>query len=218
MQTHPQTAFSTETFHEATQALARVQAIYDAGIAYLRAGLQSFVDATDTASDTPARVRAFYPFIRLRTISVAHSEGANKTLSYGFVSGAGVFETTLTRPDLFASYYGQQFELLLQNHGVALEVGVSDTPIPVHFSLAENDHMGVRPKPAEVHRLRYRSMGAFAGDVFHHAVTGCPGCLDRFDDLRQLPLADEEIEPFHGFNQRWGSGHSPVPYTKEYPQ
>jgi len=153
MQTHPQTAFSTETFHEATQALARVQAIYDAGVAYLRAGLQSFVDATDTAPRTPTRVRAFYPFIRLRTISVAHSEGANKTLSYGFVSGAGVFETTLTRPDLFASYYGQQFELLLQNHGVALEVGVSDTPIPVHFSLAENDHIEGQLPPSRRARM-----------------------------------------------------------------
>ena len=153
MQTHPQTAFSTETFHEAVQALARVQAIYESGVAYLRAGLQSFVDATDIAPHTPIRVRAFYPFIRLRTTSVAHSEGANKTLSYGFVSGAGLFETTLTRPDLFASYYGQQFELLLQNHGVALEVGVSDTPIPVHFSLAENDHIEGQLTPSRRARM-----------------------------------------------------------------
>jgi AMP nucleosidase len=62
-------------------------------------------------------------------------------LSYGFVAGPGVYETTLTRPDLFASYYREQFQLLLQNHGGSLEVGMSKQPIPIHFSFAEHDHL-----------------------------------------------------------------------------
>jgi AMP nucleosidase len=62
-------------------------------------------------------------------------------LSYGFVAGPGRFETTLTRPDLYSDYYLDQFNLLLQNHGVELEVGTSAQPIPVHFSFAENDHV-----------------------------------------------------------------------------
>jgi AMP nucleosidase len=57
------------------------------------------------------------------------------------VATAGRYETTLTRPDLFADYLRQQFSLLLANHGVALEVGTSQLPIPVHFSFAENDHI-----------------------------------------------------------------------------
>ena len=153
MRNHPQTAFATEVFTDADAALARVNAIYEAGVTYLREGLQAFVDETAAALASPQRVRAFYPFIRLRTLSVAQSEGANKTLSYGFVSGAGLFETTLTRPDLFARYYEQQFQLLLQNHSVALEIGVSDTPIPVHFSLAENDHIEGQLKPERRARM-----------------------------------------------------------------
>jgi AMP nucleosidase len=47
----------------------------------------------------------------------------------------------LTRPALFADYYREQFRLLMRNHAVALEVGASDQPIPVHFSLAEDDHL-----------------------------------------------------------------------------
>jgi AMP nucleosidase len=47
----------------------------------------------------------------------------------------------LTRPALFADYYREQFRLLMRNHAVALEVGASDEPIPVHFSLAEDDHL-----------------------------------------------------------------------------
>jgi AMP nucleosidase len=68
-------------------------------------------------------------------------DSAAKHLSYGFVAEAGRFETTLTRPDLFAAYLHEQFRLLLENHGDALEVGVSHQPIPVHFSFAENDHI-----------------------------------------------------------------------------
>jgi AMP nucleosidase len=52
-----------------------------------------------------------------------------------------LYETTLTRPDLYAGYYLSSSSLLLRNHGVALEVGTSSQPIPVHFSLAENDHL-----------------------------------------------------------------------------
>ncbi|HWI10981.1 MAG TPA: AMP nucleosidase, partial [Burkholderiaceae bacterium] len=62
-------------------------------------------------------------------------------LSYGFVAGPGTFETTLTRPDLFANYYLEQFRLLLKNHRVSIEIGTSAQPIPVHFSFAENDHI-----------------------------------------------------------------------------
>src|SRR5439155_25686077 len=64
-------------------------------------------------------------------------------LPSGFVAGPGVYETTLTRPDLFGNYYREQFSLLLRNHRVALEVGPSQQPIPVHFSLADTDHLEV---------------------------------------------------------------------------
>lgn len=57
------------------------------------------------------------------------------------MAGAGRFETTLIRPDLFANYNLEQFALLLQNHHVALEIGTSNQPIPVHFSFAENKHI-----------------------------------------------------------------------------
>ena len=83
-------------------------------------------------------MRATYPVVRVHTDTFAR---ADSRLSYGFVAGPGTYETTLTRPDLFGNYYLEQFRLLLQNHGVALEVGTSTQPIPVHFSFAEHDHI-----------------------------------------------------------------------------
>lgn len=121
-------------FDDPAAALAQVRRIYDNSIGHLRAQLQRFVAGEDLGQ----RVRACYPFVRVQTSTVAR---ADSRLSYGFVSGPGVYDTTLTRPDLFADYYREQFELLVQNHGVTLEVGTSAQPIPVHFSFAEHDHI-----------------------------------------------------------------------------
>ncbi|MBK6471657.1 MAG: AMP nucleosidase [Betaproteobacteria bacterium] len=121
-------------FDDAEAALAQVQAIYRSSIEHLRDSLRRFV-AGEVAGP---HVRACYPFVRVRTSTVAR---ADSRLSYGFVAGPGSFETTITRPDLFANYYLEQFRLLLKNHGVAIEVGTSTQPIPVHFSLAEHDHL-----------------------------------------------------------------------------
>ncbi len=127
-----------QEFTDAAAALAHVRRIYDSSIAHLRAGMQRFVAGDDSAGP----VRAFYPLVRIRTETVLRqAAGAQERLSYGFVAGPGVFETTLTRPDLFSNYYLEQFRLLLLNHGVTLEVTTSKQPIPVHFSFAENDHI-----------------------------------------------------------------------------
>ncbi len=121
-------------FNDPDAALAHAAAIYDAGVVHLRQQLQTFLDG-DLPGD---RVRATYPYVRIRVDTVMR---ADSRLAYGFVAGPGRYETTLTRPDLFGPYYREQFRLLLRNHAVALEVGASDEPIPVHFSLAEDDHL-----------------------------------------------------------------------------
>ena len=132
--TPPSLFIAPTRFDDAEAALAQVRLIYDTSIAHLRDSLQRFV-----AGDDPGEhVRAGYPFVRVQTSTVAR---ADSRLAYGFVSGPGVYETTLTRPDLFADYYREQFSLLLRNHGVSLEVGTSAQPIPVHFSFAEHDHL-----------------------------------------------------------------------------
>ena len=115
-------------------ALAQVQRLYQQQIEHLRSAMQRFV-----AGETPPTpVRAFYPYVRMQTATVAR---APTHLAYGFVEGPGRYETTLTRPDLFARYYLEQFTLLRASHGVELEVGLSEQPIPIHFSFTEHDHI-----------------------------------------------------------------------------
>ena len=126
--------FPTQQFDDAKAALDYVTQLYDAQIAYLRDSLRRFV----AGEQLQEHVRARYPFVRVHTDTVRM---ADSRLSYGFVAGPGTYETTLTRPDLFAAYYLQQFQLLLNNHGVSIEVGLGPDPIPVHFSLDEHQHL-----------------------------------------------------------------------------
>ncbi|TAH46026.1 MAG: AMP nucleosidase [Betaproteobacteria bacterium] len=136
-------------FHEPALALERVRGIYDASVAHLRGALQRYV----AGDDVGRHVRACYPFVRVRTETVAR---ADSRLSYGFVAGPGMYETTLTRPDLFDDYYLEQFRLLLQNHHVEIEIGTSSQPIPVHFSLAEQEHLEGHLAPERRQLLRDR--------------------------------------------------------------
>ncbi len=125
-------------FTDPDAALEQVRLIYNGGLQHLREAMQRFV----AGESLPGRVRACYPFVRVHTHTVSRSTPvANAGLSYGFVSGPGRYETTLTRPDLFLRYYREQFRLLLENHRVELEIGTSTQPIPIHFSFAENDHI-----------------------------------------------------------------------------
>ena len=132
---------------DASTALAEVARIYQTGVAHLRDAMQRFVSDPALGSGAAGRcaalkVRACYPFVRVHTDTVLRAHGDDLSrLSYGFVAGPGRFETTLTRPDLFGHYYQEQFELLVRNHGVELEVGTSTQPIPVHFAFSEHDHV-----------------------------------------------------------------------------
>jgi len=138
-----------ETFDDPDAALARVTALYEQQVNHLRQHLQGFVSGQAPAS----KVRAWYPSVRLHTDTVAR---ADTRLSFGFVAGSGLFETTLTRPALFADYYRNQFRLLLRNHGVPLDIGLSREPIPVHFAFDQSDH--VEGSLTREQRIRLRDL------------------------------------------------------------
>jgi AMP nucleosidase len=138
-----------ESFDDPDAAVERVREIYQAGVDHLRRHLHEFV-----AGKVPAgHVRACYPSVRVQTDTVARADSVS---SYGFVAGPGTFETTLTRPELFAEYYREQFRLLRQHHGVKIEVGVSREPMPLHFSFAEQDH--VEGTLSDTQRLQLRDL------------------------------------------------------------
>src|SRR5690606_35292240 len=119
-----------KVFTEPIEALGYIRTLYQESIETLRASLAEFGRGTLGAT----RVRAFYPYVRLKTESASRSDSRR---SFGFVAGPGVYATTVTRQDLFGRYHSEQLRLLVKNHGVALEVGLSQQPIPIHFALSD---------------------------------------------------------------------------------
>ncbi len=118
---------ATQAFTDAAAAVARLVEIYDRNTAFLRQNFEDFLKG----SPPDARVRATYPFVRVTTETFSR---VDSRLSYGFVSGPGIHETTVTRPNLYCEYLTEQIELLLRNHNVPVEIGESDEAIPIHFA------------------------------------------------------------------------------------
>jgi AMP nucleosidase len=80
------------------------------------------------------KYRAFYPEISIKIDRFAQIDSR---LSFGHLTQPGHYATTITRPDLFENYLKQQIGLLIRNHNVPVTIGVSDTPIPLHFAIPQ---------------------------------------------------------------------------------
>ncbi|THH34747.1 AMP nucleosidase [Aliishimia ponticola] len=117
-----------ELFHDAVAAVDRLTELYTQATSFLR---ENFLDAMVNGAPS-SRIRAYYPEIRFRTASYAQ---VDTRLSFGHVSMPGKYVTTVTRPDLFRQYLIQQIGLLIENHDQPVEIGPSDTPMPLHFAM-----------------------------------------------------------------------------------
>jgi AMP nucleosidase len=118
-----------ELFDDARAAVDRLCELYEASAGFLRDRfLQAMVEG-----HPGRRLRAYYPEVRFTTASFAK---VDSRLSFGHVATPGTFATTVTRPYMFRHYLRQQIGLLLANHGVKVQVGASDVPMPVHFAVA----------------------------------------------------------------------------------
>ena len=126
---------TTRSFTDPGKALHWVREIYQHNTAYLRHTFEQF----SQGKWDDERVRANYPYVEITT---TRGPSVDNRLSYGFLSRPGTYRTTVTRPDLYASYFMEQFTLLLKNHPeTEIEVGVSETPIPLHFALGDQFHL-----------------------------------------------------------------------------
>ncbi len=124
----------SKKFKDPAKAVAYAQKIHSENIGYLQKEFEKFAKG----DDFKVKVSAFYPFVEvvIKTRSQIDSRS-----SYGFISYPGTYRTTITRPDFFARYYEKQFSQLIKNHDIAIKIGVSDEPIPIHFALGVDNHL-----------------------------------------------------------------------------
>jgi AMP nucleosidase len=126
---------TTKKFRDVDAALDWLMEIYDNNTEYLRRSFEAFSKGNIFST----RVRACYPFVEVTNKKIPSFD---KSKSFGFLSSPGVYSSTLTRPSLFREYYKEQFNNILDaNKEVEIYIGVSDTPIPLHFALGENFYL-----------------------------------------------------------------------------
>ena len=138
-----------EMFTDPKAAVVRLQELYTNASNFLCEGFNAAI----TQGQPENRMRAYYPEIRLTTTSYAKTDSR---LSFGHVAEPGMYATTVTRPDLFAHYLEQQIGLLIESHGVPVEIGVSSTEMPVHFAVANDASVSVPQDGALDFTLRER--------------------------------------------------------------
>lgn len=126
----PPVAEATE-FTDAAEAVARLKELHSEATDFLRERLKHAI----RNGGVNERYRAHYPEVRIRSATYAK---VDSRLSFGHVAQPGEYSTTVTRPRLFERYLNLQFRLLMENHGVPVTVGTSDTPIPIHFAVDDD--------------------------------------------------------------------------------
>ncbi|MEM9433600.1 MAG: AMP nucleosidase [Pseudomonadota bacterium] len=123
-------------FTDPKAAVERLCELYSIATEFLSERFSSTVGG----SAPGVRYRAFYPEIRITTSSYAQIDSR---LSFGHVAEPGEYSTTITRPTLFQHYLEQQIALLIGNHETGVWIGVSDTPMPVHFAMSQDSLVSV---------------------------------------------------------------------------
>ena len=125
-----------EAFSDPERAVDRLQAIYLENTGRLAEEFHAILDGAHVRG----RIRGYYPEIRVETDTHARLDSR---LAYGFVPGPGRYSTTVTRPDLFRHYLIEQLGQIMRNHSVPVEIGRSETPIPLHFALPSTSEVSV---------------------------------------------------------------------------
>jgi AMP nucleosidase len=136
-----------QSYSDPHAAVRRLCELYSTASTFL---CEKFLETLKGGAPT-AKYRAFYPKIEITTTSFV---AIDSRLSFGHVAEPGVYSTTVTRPDLFAKYLEQQIGLLIENHGVSVIISSSDTPMPVHFAVANDPSVTVPQDGAMSFALR----------------------------------------------------------------
>ncbi len=114
--------------------VAALEAHFDASVRRLRAAMERFVATGALPDEAMRRDGSFaYPEIRI------HYEGdatRNAGLrSFGRLTQAGDYATSVTRPALFADYLAEQIDILISDYGVTVSAGPGRQEIPYPYVL-----------------------------------------------------------------------------------
>ncbi|WP_052071815.1 AMP nucleosidase [Sphingopyxis sp. MWB1] len=167
-----------------------LQAAFRESVGNLKKAIAAYVrDGTLPPADAAATGLFDYPALRLVTTGEPREGQRGHNLSFGRFERAGVFETTVTRPDLFADYLRDQLSLLVRHYDVTLSVTRTGQQIPFPYVLDASDGSDMGSvTPLELARHFPTTELADIGDELADGLFGldpsAPQPLALFDALR----------------------------------
>lgn len=136
-----------KTFRSAADAYVYIKELYTSSVTFIQEEFHAYCQGRGVR---PERLRqATYPYVGI-TVNPEDVPNIDSTLSYGMIIDPGSYGATLTRPDLFHTYYHNQLERLLSNHAVDLLVAASDEPIPLPYVMNYSEYSMTEER---VHKL-----------------------------------------------------------------
>src|SRR3546814_8599448 len=152
--------------------LAELQTAVRTSVTNLKSAIAAYVrDRTLPPADAAAKGLFDYPAIRLTTTGEQREGQRGHNLSFGRFERAGVFETTVTRPDLFADYLRDQLMLLARPYDITLDVTRTGQQIPFPYVLDASDGSDMGGvTPLELARPLPTTELAAVGDELAHGL------------------------------------------------
>ncbi|MGB3455338.1 MAG: AMP nucleosidase [Litorimonas sp.] len=113
-----------------SEAVDQLIELYDQQVSLLRTRFDAYAEGRIDMLET---VHAVYPQL---TISIPAEEAVmTSNLALGRVASRHEFTTTITQPRLFRRYLEDQIAKVLTQFTAKVQVGLSDSPIPLNFAL-----------------------------------------------------------------------------------
>ena len=157
---------SRDAFTNAAEAVARIAELYRESASLIR-------DAYMHGGSLADPLQATYPLL---AIAVGPENlHLDARLSHGVLFDPGTYATTLTRPDIFASYYQEQIGLLIARHGVPVTVSRSDRIIPMPFVVDEAGGFAELPRSSPPDRFLLPDLAQIDDAIANGTFRPLPG-------------------------------------------
>lgn len=166
-------------------ALDRLETLYTQSVSNLRDAVKHFIETGERA-DPEARANGLFAYPRLTISWFGDRPEDLEVRAFGRLSRAGIYTTTITRPDLFKTYLLEQLTLLATEYDATFEVSPSDQEIPFPYVLDGSDVVLDRTMTAAIARWFPTTDLAHIGDEISDGLfpLGEDFPLAQFDGLR----------------------------------
>ncbi len=122
------------TTYSGRELVDQLDTLFIAATKRLRDAVEAYV-LNGTRPDTAARSDGSFAYPEIRVHYSGDDNGDVPTRSFGRLTQAGSYATSVTKPRLFADYLTEQLDLLIADYDVTVEVGPGRQEIPFPYVL-----------------------------------------------------------------------------------